>query len=226
MEKDNLKLYVDLMNRYDEETKLGMTMVFNSDEKNLLSYMKKIAIKDKEANKFLNSLTTMSPEEREQAVEDYFKEEDKDIIITLDDVKDYKEEIANKSKEDQNKLNYLINNYNKLKIKGIWLSDLKYIDENDEVKDIDLKKIAKEEEKEEIKEYKSRTDRNYDELKDIDEEDEEIILPVKKETTKSTKKPVKKENTKAEYFKASALFLSTALVGVVLAIVALLFIKK
>ena len=82
MEKDNLKLYVDLMNRYDEETKLGMTMVFNSDEKNLLSYMKKIAIKDKEANKFLNSLTTMSPEEREQAVEDYFKEEDKDIIIT------------------------------------------------------------------------------------------------------------------------------------------------
>lgn len=222
MEKDNLRLYVNLMNKYDEESKMGITMVFNSDEKNLMSYMKKIAIKDKEANKFLNSLTSMTPEEREQAVEDYFKDdtEEKDIIITLSDVKDYKEEIANKSKEDQNKLNYLLNNYNKLKIKGIWLSDLKYIDENDEVKDIDLKKIAKEEEKEEKQEIKSRTERNYDELEESVEEP--IIKPAKKET----KKPEKKENIKVEYLKAGLLFFITAIIGVVLAVVALMILKK
>ena len=228
MEKDNLKLYVDLMNKYDEQAKLGITMVFTDDEKLLMSYMKKLAIKNKEANKFLNSLTSMTAEEREQAVEDYFKEDEEepsDVIITLEDVKDYKEEIASKSKEDQNKLNYLINNYNKLKIKGIWLSDLKYIDENDEVKEIDLKKIAKEEEKE----IKTRSNRNYDDLV-VDDDTEEIIPiipPVESKTPKkSSKKPVKKENTKKEYIKAGIVFLFTALAGIALAFLILLLLKK
>ena len=125
MEKDNLKLYVYLMNRYYEQAKIGMTLVFNEDEKHLMTYMKKIAMKDKEANKFLNSLTNMTPDERYLAVENLFnKKEGKKDIITINEVKDYKDEIASMSKQDQNKLNYIINNYNKLKVKGINLNDL------------------------------------------------------------------------------------------------------
>lgn len=225
MEKDNLRLYVDLMNKYEEQAKLGMTLIFTQDEKLLMSYMKKIAIQDKEARAFLNKLNDLKPEERMIAVDNYFAKKDgKGIIITIDEIKDYKEIIDEKSKEDKNKLNYLINNYSRLGIKGIRLDDLKYIDENDEVKDVDLndnvvpfrrEEKVKEESLEDL-DVPLRSNRNYDEI-----EEEEIIKPVPIKPKKN-----KKEEKNSGFISAFLLFLFTGFAGGVLATILTFLLKK
>ena len=222
MEKSNLKLYVNLLNKYEEEARMGITMIFSNDEKNLMKYMKQMAIQNEEVRKFLNELNDMTPEEREIAVDNYYaKKEGKNIIITLDDVKNYKEEIANKTKEERNKLNYLINNYSRLKIKGIRLDDLKYIDENDEIKDVDLNdnvvpfksnnessNIAKEE-------LPSRLGRRYNEKEESDE-DEVSPAPIDKP----------KKEKKTGFVSAILLFLFTGFAGGILAIILTLLLSK
>ena len=181
MEKENLQLYVNLMNKYEEQAKMGITMVFTSDEKNLMSYMKKMAIKDEELKAFLNSLTNMTPMERYEAIDRRFNKKKEGIIITLAEVKDYKELIDEKSKEDKNKLNYLINNYSRLNVQGIRLDDMKYIDENGEFREVDMNDNIvpfRKEEKEEIEkiddiddiEVPLRSRRSYDEIDDYKED--------------------------------------------------------
>lgn len=237
MEKDNLKLYVDLMNKYDTYKSTEGTMIFNQDEKNLIIYMRKLATSNKEANKFLNSLTDMTPDERYIAVENYFnKQEGKSNIITLKEVKDYKDEIASKSKEDQNKLNYIINNYEKLKVKGIILDEVKYIDENDEIKEVNIndniipfrKELTPvEEELEDTTDFEndifssrsksditSRSEKNY----------EEMIESLNAKPVKE--KPIQKVKQKSAYVNAIMLFFFTGVAGVILATVLMLLIRK
>ena len=224
MEKDNLRLYVDLMNKYEEQDKLGMTLIFTQDEKLLISYMKKIAIQDKEARAFLNKLNDLRPEERMIAVDNYFaQKEGKGIIITIDEIKDYKEIIDEKSKEDKIKLNYLINNYYRLGIKGIRLDDLKYIDENDEVKDVNLndnvvpfrrEEKLKEETLEEL-DTPLRSNRNYDEIEEENIEPEPVKI-----------RKIKKEKKNAGFVSAFLLFLFTGFAGGVLATILTFILKK
>ena len=199
MDKENLKLYIDLMNRYDELHKINLTMMFSNEDKILITNMRNIAIKDPKANEFLNSLTSMTPDEREIAVNNYFAKEDgTGLLITLDDVKNYKEEIASKSKEEQNKLNYYINHFAELNIKYIRLDDLKYITNDGEIEDIDLEKT--------IVKF---------EPKKIEEKVEEVEEPkIKKKTIKQ-----------AGYISAFLLFALTAVTGMIVATILTLVIK-
>lgn len=220
MEKLDVKQYVDLMNKYEEQAKLGITMIFTSEEQNLMKYMKKMAIKDKELNAFLNQLTDMTPNERYIAIDKHFHDEKKEAkeFITLEEVKDYKEEIASKSKEERNKLNYLINNYSKLKIQGIRLEDLKYLDENGKLKDIDFKS----EPIKEVKETPHRSKRY--EVEELYNEKTE--LPKIDKPEKENKPIAKEKNKKSGILGAILLFLLTGFAGAILATILTLILSK
>lgn len=236
MEKDNLRMYVDLMNKYDEQAQMGITMVFNNDEKNLMKYMRQLAIQNKEAKKFLNELTNMTPIEREQAVENYFGGNKKSTgMITLDNIKDYKEQIDELSKENKNKLNYLINHYNTLKIKGIIISEMKYIDSNDEVRELVYDNYSNqyrvkglyEEEKEETNQPIERLTRELyrsnSEEYNLNVEDEP-----KKELEKYTapNKQMRVPEKKAGFISACLLFVLTGFTGGILATILTLVLSR
>lgn len=228
IEKLNLIEYVNLMNRYEEQLKQGITMIFTIEDKNLMAYMRQLAKRDKEISTFLQHLSDVPSYERLEEIEKYYNEKEKienaaseeekeiaktfgiDIskinhkylnnnkeifyfydlklgkevvlenkkegkslveqlkemqleketyqttnnetntyrmlnnqrnnmeldLLTINEIKNHQQQLSNMNKEDYNKLNYLINNYNNLNIKYINLENLFYIDENNILKEV------------------------------------------------------------------------------------------
>ncbi len=201
MDKINMMMYVNLMNKYEENTKLDITMVFSPEEKILLKNMKEAALKDDELKEFLNTLTNMTPEEREFAVKRRYQENNG--YIKLQEIKDYNDVVINMTKEEQNKLNNLINNYSELNMQGINLEKLTYLDAEGNEKSISEPK----------RETKKAIEKSFEE-------------PLR--MAKQTSKPIKKEPKKQEkgLIKALVLFLITGILGGVSATILTLILSK
>lgn len=230
MDKINFVLYVNLMNKYEKQASEGTTMIFSSDEKNLMKYMREIAKKDVETRKFLNELTDMSPREREEAVEKLFEPSKKtDSFITIDEIRDYKEQIDELSKDEKNKLNYIINNYKKFNVKGIYLDPVKFIDSDDierevtfdkktnqyTVKGLKIEPEIEEEVNEPVRE--TRYSRLEEPIKEKLIKDEPEKKKINKEPKKSNKKGI---------IGAILIFLFTAFAGCMIATVVSLILSK
>lgn len=221
MDKVNLLEYVNLMNRYDEQAQLGMTLVFTENDKNLMRYMRRLAMQDEETRKFLNSINDLKPEEREQAVNEYFNETSKEELntkktklVTLDEIKNYQDIISSMNKEDSNKLNYLINNYKKLNIQYINLDTLTYIDENNQERQV------------------SKTDMDVLSSNVEDELDDKTFINDAIKMTKKTEEDVedilkvKSKDEQSGYISAMLLFALTAFTGGILATIVTLILNR
>lgn len=219
MDKVNLLEYVNLMNRYDEQAQLGMTLVFTEDDKNLMRYMRKLAMQDEEVRKFLNSINDLKPNERERAVYNYFNEpleeenpKSNTRLVTLEDIKNHRDIISAMSKEESNKLNYLINNYKKLNIRYINLENLTYIDENNEEQTVSLEQLNPKVE-DDILEDKTFVNDALSMVKKSNEEEQKIEKPV----VQSQKKENQSKKGQSGYISALFLFMLTAFTGGILA---------
>lgn len=220
---------IEVFSFYDP--KLGRQVVLeNKKDGSLVEQLKKIQQNNK---KYQTSNS-------EQNANDILNDTNIELkMITLNEIKDHKQQLQNMNKQQEIKLNYLINNYSKLKIKGINLDNLIYMDENDNLIEViydaendmivtdapkhasyDETEVANTTETQQTKEVYE--DSNY--LDEIDKEIEmqkEIVEPVKHDKPK-----VKTKVKKAGYINAFLLFLLTGFVGGVLATVITLIISR
>ena len=238
MDKVSLLQYVDLMNRYDEQKELGLTLNFSESDIALMKYMKKMAMQDEEVRRFLNSINDLKPDERERAVHDYYRVDDSSDsdgdgvhlskLVTLGDLKNHRDVIASMSKEDSNKLNYIINNNKILDVKYINLETLTYINSNNEEKEVladdYTMKIPKIED--DVLEDKTFVNDAINMAKKDNSSDDVVVpvKPIKKEQKKPDNKSSKQEQS--GYISAIFLFALTGFTGGILATVVTLVLSK
>lgn len=136
MDRENLLIYVTAWDNYQR----GNTVALTDLEKKVCTAVNILQEKNPELKAFIRSLARLNYEEKVAAVNAYFKKEEEPVIednndemITIEEIKDYPKIVETMSPVETKKLNYIINNSKKLRVKKLSLKDLNYINENDEL---------------------------------------------------------------------------------------------
>ena len=136
MDRENLLIYVTAWDNYQR----GNTVALTDLEKKVCTAVNILQEKNPELKSFIRSLARLNYEEKVAAVNAYFKKEEEPVIednndemITIEEIKDYPKIVETMSPVETKKLNYIINNSKKLRVKKLSLKDLNYINENDEL---------------------------------------------------------------------------------------------
>lgn len=227
MDRENLLIYVTAWDNYQR----GNTVALTDLEKKVCTAVNILQEKNPELKTFIRSLARLNYEEKVAAVNAYFKkdeepelEENNDGMITIEEIKDYPEIVGTMSPVETKKLNYLINNSRKLRVKKLNLKDLSYINEDDK-----LIEVIYDEDRNEIRttdpdllDYTQEIVRP--ETVDIEEEKIEVNEPEEitfiappKALVKHAKK--KQKAQKSGYVSAFLLFALTGFAGGVIATV-------
>lgn len=227
MDRENLLIYVTAWDNYQR----GNTVALTDLEKKVCTAVNILQEKNPELKAFIRSLARLNYEEKVAAVNAYFKKEEEPVIednndemITIEEIKDYPKIVETMSPIETKKLNYIINNSKKLRVKKLSLKDLNYINENDE-----LIEVIYDENRNEIR----TTDPDLldytqeivkPETVDIEEEKIEVnepeiitFVPPLRSTVKP--KPKKQKEEKSGYVSAFLLFALTGFAGGVIATV-------
>lgn len=227
MDRENLLIYVTAWDNYQR----GNTVALTDLEKKVCTAVNILQEKNPELKAFIRSLARLNYEEKVAAVNAYFKKEEEPVIednndemITIEEIKDYPKIVETMSPVETKKLNYIINNSKKLRVKKLSLKDLNYINENDE-----LIEVIYDENRNEIR----TTDPDLldytqeivkPETVDIEEEKIEVnepeiitFVPPLRSTVKP--KPKKQKEEKSGYVSAFLLFALTGFAGGVIATV-------
>lgn len=231
--KQNLIKYVMIWKKYNLLHDQGLTMQFNYDEIGTRRAIDPLLDqKSPQFNEeifefvmsFSNNINNVTEEEVELKFNQLFnvkqpeptsisENSNSSKLVTLDEIKNYQNIISSMSKEDSNKLNYLINNYKKLNIKYINLDTLTYIDESNQERQI-LKT--------DIEVLSSKDEEDFDDKTFINEA---LEITKKNEEANDISK-VKDKPKQSGYISAIFLFVLTAFTGGILATILTLILSR